>query len=803
MHQLQFTRSFRRPTLLTHAAGLALGVACLAPGALAQLAPAGSEDAHAMCGHAKTMERRFLMQQAGESYGAEDPVGACLMCETAGETDVLNCNLDIELVPGTSSITGSNTFTIKVLSGGISQFTFRLASDFSVSSAVINGTTTLGVSQPSSTTRIANLDRVYTTGEVFTLTISYTGVATTGSSSGFGSITFSTQNGQPLITSLSEPYYAYTWWPCKDGDLAVSGDNSDKFTAQVAITVPNTLKAVSNGLLQGVDAVPLNKSKYRWASNYPISTYLVCVAATNYTQWSVNYTPLAGGTMPVQFSIYPANDTAGNRAVWQLTPSMMTAYRGVYGEYPFVNEKYGIYQFPFSGGMEHQTYTGQGSGGAFSESVTSHELGHQWWGDNVTCKTWNDIWLNEGFATYTECIWQERKTGTPTLSALQSAINARKPSAVTGTVYRTDVTSVASIFSSTYSYNKGAWVLHMLRHVMSNPTLTYPNNDALFFTGLQNYRAQFQGGSATTLDFQNSMSATAGQDLSWFFNEWVFNGGAPAYAAGWQTFSSGGQNYLRLSLRQTQASPIFRMPVDVRITTGGGTLTSVVTSDASTDWFVIPIPAAATAVSIDPDGWILTTAATLSESYRAGPAKVIQATPTPGATLATPPASLSVVFSENVNIPAGAITLVGPSGSVPVTTTYNATTFTATVTPNSPLPGGATYTLTAPATITSVTGGAALDGELGPVNAPFPTGNGNAGGNASWTFTVQPQAVPCYANCDGSTDVPVLSANDFACFLTKFRAGDPTANCDGSTDVPALTAADFSCFLAKFRAGCP
>ncbi len=785
--------------ILACLAGLALG----AP-AIAQLAPPHAHDNELRCGHAKALARQFQMQQQGDPYYFPDPVGACLMCETTGDTDVLNCNLDFEVVPSSSTLTGSNTFTIKALTNGLTQFTFRLANEFTVTSAVVNGSTPVTVTKPSTTTRVAALDRTYNAGETFTLQIGYSGVPTTGASSGFGSITFTTQSGQPLISSLSEPYYAYTWWPCKDGDLGVSGDNSDKFTAQVAITVPSTLKAISNGLLQGVDALSGSRSKYRWSSNYPISTYLVCFAATNYNQYTVNYTPIAGGTMPVHMSVYPAYDTTANKNVWALVPSMITAYRPCYGEYPFVNEKYGIYQFPFSGGMEHQTYTGQGTGsGAFDEGVTSHELGHQWWGDNVTCKTWNDIWLNEGFATYTECLWLERKSGTPSLSALKSAAAARKPSAVSGTVYRTDVTSVNSIFDSNYSYDKGGWVLHMLRHVLSDPTLVYPNNDALFFTALQNYRAQFQGGAATTLDFQNSVSATAGRDLSWFFSEWVFNGGAPSYAGGFQTFASNGQNYARVSLHQRQASPIFTMPVDVRVNYSGGSKTFVVNSNAATNWVVLPIPAAATSITIDPDTWILTTATATSETYRAGPAAIIAASPAPNASLATPPASLTVTFSENVNIPTGAITLTGPSGSVPITVAYNGTTFTATITPNSPLPGGATYTLNVPATITSANGGAAIDGELGAAATPFPTGDGTPGGNASWTFSVQTQTPPCYANCDGSTTSPVLTASDFTCFLTAFRNGDSYANCDGSTDSPVLTASDFTCFLTQFRAGCP
>jgi aminopeptidase N len=258
--------------------------------------------------------------------------------------------------------------------------------------------------------------------------------SSTVSAGSFGSVAFTTQNGQPLFQTLSEPYYSYTWWPCKDGDVSTNGDNSDKFTAQVAITAPDTLTSVSNGLLQGTDVIPGAKKRFRWATNYPTSTYLIFINTTVYNQWQQIYT-YPGGTMPVQFSIYPANDTAGNRSAWENCLNMLAAYRPYYGEYPFVSEKYGIYNFSFGGGMEHQTYTGEGT---FSENVTAHELGPQWWGDNVTCKTWPDIWLNEGFATYTECLWAEHKPGSTGLPAYLAAIQARRPSAVSGTVYRTD-----------------------------------------------------------------------------------------------------------------------------------------------------------------------------------------------------------------------------------------------------------------------------------------------------------------------------------------------------------------------------
>src|SRR6185436_39368 len=170
---------------------------------------------------------------------------------------------------------------------GLTTFTFRLRSQFVISSALINGATTVAVANPTTTTRVATLDRAYDNGETFTLRIDYSGVPISVGS--FGSVDFTTQNGQPLFQTLSEPYYSYTWWPCKDGDTQTVGDNSDKFTAEVAITAPDTMKSVSNGTLQGVDVIAGAKKRYRWATNYQTTTYLIFVGSTNYNQWTQVY----------------------------------------------------------------------------------------------------------------------------------------------------------------------------------------------------------------------------------------------------------------------------------------------------------------------------------------------------------------------------------------------------------------------------------------------------------------------------------------------------------------------------------
>lgn len=555
------------------------------------------------CGKAEAYKARFLAEQLGPVQGG--------VAEAMGETDVLHYELSLEISnlntgANTCTITGQNRMTIQSKSPSLTNFTFRLRNQYTITSALLNDATDVTgmVTTISTTTRSVALDPAFTMDEVFTLTIAYTGASV---SAGFGSIQVTTHSGTPVVATLSEPYYAYTWWPAKDGDFGVPGDNSDKATLDLTITTPNNFVVAANGLLQG-EPTPLSggRVQYAWSSNYPIATYLVSFAATNYNTWTKNYVH-PGGTMTVEFFIYPENDVLpngpANRAGWEKVTDMMATFRPLFGEYPFINEKYGLYNFPFSGGMEHQTMTGQSG---FGESLTAHELTHQWWGDAVTCKTWQDIWLNEGFATYGEVLWLEYKTGVQDTAAYQSAILARKPSDVNGSVYVPASTlDVGRIFSTNFSYRKGAWVLHQLRHVVGETT---------FFQILADYRAAYEGSAATTDEFAAVASATYGQDLTWFFDEWVYQVGAPAYRFGWDSINVDGLEYLHLKIEQTQSSPypnVFTMPADVVATIGGSPQTLTVWNDARSQRFVLPVSAVPSSVQFDPRQWILRTTLTL------------------------------------------------------------------------------------------------------------------------------------------------------------------------------------------------
>ncbi len=739
-------------------------------------------DAHTGCGKSCHM-RRLWQAQHGYPTDAPDPDAGSLR-GAIDTTDLLHCDLSIEVVPTTENVSGTNIMTIESLVDGLTSFAFRLRNQYVVSSCIVTdsvGSYSVTPSAPGANSygRTITFLRPIDAGEQFTVSITYSGTAV---ARGFGSITFGTQGGNPIVATLSEPYFAATWWPCKDGDFQQPGDNGDKYTMTMAITAPAAMRSVSNGVLEGIDVLSGSRRRFRWATDYPIATYLVAFCSTVYNTWTVNYTH-GDVNMPVEFNLYPDSDTPGNRAAWELCVPMLHAFRPLFGEYPFVNEKYGMYQFPFSGGMEHQTNTGQGT---FAESVTAHELGHQWWGDLVTCKTWHDIWLNEGFATYSEALWFENKPGSGGPAALHAHMASRRPSSVNGTVYCFQVTDPNRIFSSNFSYRKAGWVLHMLRKVVGDDT---------FFAILAEHRDRHAYSAATTEQFIQTAADVHGQDLSWFFEPWVYQPGAPTYTYGWQAATIAGEPYLRLRIRQTQSAsyPRFAMPIEVRVTTTSGIETHTVFNDAATQHFLIPLSAVPTAVEIDPNDWILNEGKS-EVAYIAGPPKIVTLSPEPGAVFAAgeAPSVVAITFSDAVTMAAGQVTLTGEGGPVTLALPQAAGPGSYTLPITGTLAPGV-YTLNASDSITA--NGFALDGEIDdPASGPLPSGNGAAGGSGSWSFTVLGN--PCVADIDnsGSVDVP-----DIFAYLSLWFASDSAADIDG---IPGVGVPDIFAFLSLWFAGC-
>lgn len=677
-------------------------------------ADCGYEDKEPICGTGRAVfERLLAMDQMGT---ASPPT-----------TDILHCFLNIELNFTSRTMSGTNTLTVRSLAAGLSTFKLDLRDNMTVSAVTVDA-------QPAAYTRANHqitvaLGRTYAADETFTVSVTYSGRP---ESLGWKSFSFTSSTA----ASLSQPWYAHTWWPCKD-------ELEDKFTMDFWITVPADKTAVANGALQGTDALTGNRVRYRWRESYPVATYLVSVAASGYVHWTRQYHH-AGGSMPVQIWCYPSSQSVAETNTAHLVTAIETYSRpDVFGEYPFINEKYGIAQFDGSVNMEHQTVS---SHHAFDPNIINHELAHQWWGDMITCRTWHDIWLNEGFATYAEAIYHEKKPG-GSMAAYMTRMNERRPSNYAGTVYIYDASSQSGVFNTNLVYRKAAWVLHMLRHVVG---------DQNFFDTLAAYRAAYEGRSATTEDFQRVAEVVCGSDLSWFFGQWVYGPGGPEYRFGWQSVQANGQHHLALHIRQVQtAYPLFRMPIDVTVQTSGGVATHVVWQEFECQWYSIPVDSQVTLVTLDKDAWILRPELA-AEPYLSAPEfRLRRTSPLPGTSDAAimRVRQVELQFDLPVACTDADFSVTGSSsGPRAFSSTCDAGGDVVRLQFASPLPAHETWMVHASDTIRSRVTGMSLDGELVDPTRPgsLPSGDGVPGGSAVFSFVTR---LPGDFDADGDVDI--------------------------------------------------
>jgi aminopeptidase N len=425
-------------------------------------------------------------------------------------------------------------------------------------------------------------------GETLAVTVVYNGQPF---NTGFGSFAWSNHSGSIIMSSLSEPTYARTWWPCKDTP-------ADKATVTERITIPNGNVSAGNGALLSVTDNGDGTRTYVWRESYQITTYLVSVTATNYLTFDDIYVSAMNDTMPLHFYAYPESYAAAVED-FSITSSQIAFFASVFGEYPFLSEQYGMAMFPFGGAMEHQTMTSMGAGlvqGTHAyDWVIAHELAHQWWGDLVSPLTWADIWLNEGFATFSETLWWGAAYGEDAYRAYM----ASNDHAFSGPLY-----NPPSLFSGTV-YDKGAWVVHMLRGVVG---------DADLFTILRRHASDSAYGNVSTAGFQATCESVSGRDLDWFFQEWVYNDwGRPDYRYAWGVQPSKDASVVRVSVRQAQTGPLFRMPIPVALISAAGDTTWHVLEDSLvTQTFDISVAEAPVGFAFDPLGWVLKNSTSVS-----------------------------------------------------------------------------------------------------------------------------------------------------------------------------------------------
>lgn len=504
--------------------------------------------------------------------------------------DVNYYKLDLNMTNTSTTLSGYSEMKATALVP-IDTVLYELFSTLSISSVSLNG-----VNVPFTRTNSAvKIGVNYPAGTVFTVRTNYSGTPPTAQTNPLGGSGMSNATspswGNEVVWSLSEPFCAYEWWPCKQS-LTDKADSCD-----VNITVPNSCKAGSNGILTQVVDLGNGTSRYEWKHRHPIDYYLISVAVAEYVEYNVYANP-QGAPAPIliQNFIYNNPQTLPNfQADINETADFLELFYGLYGPYPFEDEKYGHCMAPFSGGMEHQTMTTQGF---FNPTLTAHELGHQWWGDYVTCASWCDIWVNEGFASYSEQLMLENLYPGQEIQNMQSVHN-NVMSQPGGSVWVLDSLNESRIFSGRLTYDKGAAIIHTMRYMV--------NNDNLFLSILQNFLSNKAFGTAFGVDVRDAFTAASGIDFTAFFDEWYFGEGFPTYSVQWKQVGNDALVQISHTSSMPNVTPTFTNPIDLKFVRPGNADTTIrfnITGNSNL-FQINGIGTINNSITIDPNNWVL------------------------------------------------------------------------------------------------------------------------------------------------------------------------------------------------------
>ncbi|MEP6727949.1 MAG: M1 family aminopeptidase [Bacteroidota bacterium] len=499
---------------------------------------------------------------------------------SSGNFDINFYRCEWYIDPAVRYISGKVTsfFTITDASDNI---TFDLSDTLNVDSIIHHGST-IGFQRIANDGLIIQFPAILMAGQADSVSIYYHGVPKNRIS--FKPFNQALHNGVYVISTLSEPYGAKDWWPCKNG-LTDKADSID-----ILITSPAAYKGVSNGLLISDTIAGSNRTLF-YKHRYPIATYLVAVSVTNYVT-EKDSVFISNKIMPVIKHYYP-------ESIYDMETASYTAkiclqkFSGLFGDYPFIKEQYSQTQWSIGGGMEHQTNSFiKGTG----VQLIAHELGHQWFGDMVTCSSWQHIWLNEGFGDYMQYIYVENFDSTIKLIHLNAHLNGALADS-SGSVFVTDTTNPARVFDG-HTYYKGGYVLHMLRGMLG---------DTLFFSGLRKYLNDplLKYKFAVTEDLERNFEQVSGRDLHSFFKKWIYGEGYPNYSITW---FQNNNNWAQVQINQTTTHPsvsFYEMPVQLKFKNNTRDTIITVNHQYSGQVFWIDPGFKADTMIIDPYLWIM------------------------------------------------------------------------------------------------------------------------------------------------------------------------------------------------------
>lgn len=503
------------------------------------------------------------------------------------EYDVKFYHLDLEVTSQSTTLGGSALTRAEVTSTSLDTIMLDLMSYMNVDSVVVDG---VNRAFSHSNNLIIIPVPPISNGTLFDVEVFYYG---TPPSSGFFtgiSSAYNSTYGKRVTWTLSEPFNARHWWPCKQ-DLQDKADSSWAF-----FTTDDDEMVGSNGLLSNVVNVSGGKKRYEWKSRYPIAYYLISFAVSDYQDYSIYAHPQGlNDSILIQNFVYDhPNYLPNNQSGIDASADMVEVFSELMGMYPFHEEKYGHCVAQIGGGMEHQTMSTMAN---FGFELTAHELGHMWFGDNVTCATWSDIWINEGFATYSEYLAHENLGSPGSAYNFMLGVNNYVLSQPDGSIYIPPSQTIPGnewrIFNGRLSYNKGASILHMLRWEI--------NDDSTFFDVFRTFQTQFADSVATGDDFRDVVNAVTGDNYTWFFDQWYYGEGYPTHSVVWHQQGS----ELILSIDQMASypsvTPFFRMHLELEVERPqGDTLIRVFQQNPSQVHSVM-VPGVVTDIHIDPN----------------------------------------------------------------------------------------------------------------------------------------------------------------------------------------------------------
>lgn len=509
--------------------------------------------------------------------------------------DVKYYRLKVSVNPTQQFVTGEVTFYFVPTAAVFQEMIVDCHANLSITNATYHGnnlsTSILGNDQSK-----LSFSSPLVQGTIDSVTIQYNGAPP---STGFGSFNLDTHGSAatPVLWTLSEPFGAKDWWVCKN----TTDDKADSL--DVYITAPSQYRAASNGLLVSeiTDAIAGKKTAH-WKHRYPITTYLVAIAVTNYSVYS-DYLITNGGqdSLEILNYVYPEDLGSAQPATAEVG-EIISFFESKFGDYPFRNEKYGHAQFGWGGGEEHQTMSFVTN---YDYDLLAHELAHQWFGDKITCGSFQDIFLNEGFATYCAAISDEF-LHTPNAWDTWKIQTINYITQVNdGSVFCTDTTDINRIFNWRWTYQKGAMILHMLRWKMG---------DAAFFQGVHDYMqdANLSYNYSKITDLQQHLETASGLTLNEYFDDWYYGEGFPVYQILW---NDGGFGTTYIKINQTQSHPsvaFFEMPLPIQFKDATGNDTTVIVDPtASGQMFSVHLNFVPTIAVFDPQHWILCKSSTL------------------------------------------------------------------------------------------------------------------------------------------------------------------------------------------------